>query len=88
MWTVQCSNCITSKVAQVCQNHWRSRHQELIQEDTSPDKTDTADKSLNDEFSDKVDMASKSPNNEEIDDEDTNHWGIMSAVPGEERMSL
>jgi len=33
-------------------------------------------------------MASKSPNDEETDDEDTDHWRITSAVPGEEGMSL
>jgi len=86
--TVWCSNHIASKIAQDCQNCWRSEHQELIQEDTSSDEVDTAGKSPNDEFSDKADMASKSPNDEETDDEDTDHWGIMSAVPGEEGMLL
>jgi len=38
--TVQRSNTIPSKVAQVCQNCWRSGHRELIQEDTSSDKAD------------------------------------------------
>jgi len=33
-------------------------------------------------------MASKSPNDEETDDEDTDCWGITSAVPGEEGMLL
>ena len=33
-------------------------------------------------------MTSKSPNNEETDDEDTDCWRIMSAVPGEEGMLL
>ena len=86
--TVWCSNCIASKVAQVCQNHWRSGHQELIQEDTSSDETDMAGESLNNESSDEVDMASKSSNDKETDDEDTNHWRITSAVPSEERLLL
>jgi len=48
--TVWHSNPIASKVAQVCQNRWRSRHQELIQEDTSSDEADMAGKSPNNEF--------------------------------------
>jgi len=86
--TVWRSNRIASKVAQVCQNRWRSGHQELIQEDTSLNKVDTAGESLNDESSNEADTASESPNDEEKDDEDTDHWRIMSAVPGEEGMSL
>ena len=86
--TVWRSNCIASKVAQVCQNCWRSGHQELIQEDTSSDEADMAGESPNNESSDKADTASESLNNEETDDEDTDHRGIISTVPGEEGMSL
>jgi hypothetical protein len=86
--TVRRSNRIASKVAQVCQNRWRSGHQVLIQEDTSSDEADTAGESLNDESSDEADTASQSPNDEETDDEGTDRWGITSAIPGEEGMSL
>ena len=86
--TVWHSNRIALKVAQVCQNCWRSRHQELIQEDTSSDEANTAGKSPNNESSDEADTASESPNDEETDHKDTDRWGITSAVPGEEGMSL
>jgi len=71
--TVQHSNRIASKIAQVCQNHWGSGHQELVQEDDLSSKMDTDGESLGDE---------------ETDNEDTDWRRIMSAAPGEERISL
>ena len=67
--TVRCSNRIASKFVQVCQNHWGSGHQELIQEDDPSGEMDTDGKSLGDE---------------ETDDEDTDWQRITSAAPGEE----
>jgi len=71
--TVWHSNRIASKVAQVCQNCWRSGHQELIQEDDSSCEMDTDGESLGDE---------------ETDGENTNWWRIRSTAPGEEGISL
>jgi len=71
--TVWHSNCITSKIAQVCQNRWGSGHQELVQEDDPSGEMDTDGESLGDE---------------ETDDEDTDWRRIMSAAPGEEGISL
>ena len=71
--TVRHSNCIASKIAQVCQNCWGSGHQELVQEDDLSGKMDTDGESLGDE---------------ETDNEDTDWQRIMSAAPGEEGISL
>jgi len=71
--TVRHSNHITSKIAQVSQNCWRSGHQELVQEDDLSGEMDTDGESLGDE---------------ETDDEDTDWRRIMSAAPDEEGISL